>query len=84
MKDFIFESPFPTTKQGLLNLVFLDKRRIFECAGSYSITRFKLLSEDEKATIAKFRIFSNGEVSVELHDAVEASVIIERMGWVDE
>ncbi|WP_299695477.1 hypothetical protein [uncultured Vibrio sp.] len=80
MKDFIFESPFPTTEQGLLNLVFLDKSRIFECFERHSMTRFALLSEDEKATIAKLSILSNGEASLEFHDAVEASVILEKMG----
>ncbi|TNZ87517.1 hypothetical protein CGK40_23260 [Vibrio parahaemolyticus] len=75
MNKFIFESPFPTTEEGLRHLVFGDRKDIFSTTSKEA---FLQLSEADKNIIKKFEI-SDDEISIELHDAVEASVIYSRM-----
>lgn len=81
---FVFETSFPNTKEGLINVVLLDRRGIFaiveECSKTLELSGFDLLSEEEKAIIKKFHISEDGEVSIELHDGIKAMEKLTKLG----
>ncbi|HCH4059518.1 TPA: hypothetical protein ACF311_005022 [Vibrio parahaemolyticus] len=75
MNKFIFESPLPTTVEGLKHLIFGDRKYILSTANKED---FLQLPEADRSIIKKLEI-SDDEVSIELHDAVEAAAIYARM-----
>lgn len=82
MENFEFKTPFPTTEEGLLNLVRLDRINILISVQNRNVDEFKCLSAQEKSVVKSVSFSENGEVSIEFHDVLEAFESLIKMGVV--
>lgn len=74
-ETFVFESAFPSSLHELRNLVFCN---MSDYANVKDEVSFNALEQDKKDRVKRLEINEDG-ISIELHDAVEASVCYEQM-----